>query len=900
MPRSELTAPVESSSARGNAGETGEDCIAILVRWCWRLAAVMVVVTALSTDGHAQDGRITGVVRGSGGQPLPGARISATNSVTRATSNTTTAADGRYILSGLPAGPYTVSATVLGYRRAFRSDVQVPSATSVDFALEWAPLSLQAVTVTATLREQELSDVPFSIAAPTASVLRERGAEDLEAVAANVASFSVQNLGPGQSQVALRGASAGQIARDQPGVKESVGIYLDDSPISLSLFTPDMDLFDVARVEVLRGPQGTLFGTGSLSGTVRYITNQPEPGVNSVFGETGGHWVAGGAAGATVKLGMNVPLSERVAGRLAVFHNRLAGWQDAVRKDLSLDENINGGERTGARAALRIAPTERLTITPRLVFQNAQINGWNRTDTFNILANPYTTSRPAVTLGDRKLFIATDEPYRDDFVLGDLALRYDFGAVNVTSITSYLWRDIVVTRDGGALYASIVGGTIGMPEAIYTLDAPFDDKTGVSVWTQEVRLAGGGDRVKWLLGGFYARADRDYGQSVRAPGFEAATGAPTQGTYAARDELFFSDLAYELRQAAVFAEGTVTVGDRLDLTAGMRYYDFSEHREQVFDGFFVGLISQPGSTNASGVAPRFIASLRATDAVTLNAQASRGFRLGGINDPLNTPICTPQDLATFSGRDSWNDETAWNYEVGTRAALMHGRVSLNLSAFYMDISDLQLTVTAGSCSSRLIYNVPARSRGAEIEFAAAPSRHFDFSVSGSFNDSEVRSTVTSTDTAGNVTVVGGIQDGNRLPSVPRVKIAAAVTYRHELGSGAQGSLTGTVQHIGSRYTLMEDLAAGFGTVNLDSFAPNTIGGPLTQQSFQFDPELPAYTLMNLRVAVARGNWETALFINNLTDTRAFLALDRERGTLARVGYLTNQPRTVGVSLRFEY
>lgn len=859
---------------------------------------VTAVIFAGPTYALGQDGQITGIVRGASGQPLTAARVTATHSATRETKSTTTSADGAYNLSGLAAGTYAVSAALFGYRWASRSEVRVPGATSVDFALELLPL--QAVTVTAMLREQEVGEVPFSVAAPTASVLRERGAENIEAIAANVAGLSVQNLGPGQSQVAVRGASSGQVARDQPGVKESVGAYLDDSPISLSLFTPDMDLFDVARVEVLRGPQGTLFGAGSLSGTVRYITNQPELGVSSVFGEIGGHQVGGGSPGANVKLGMNVPLGERVAGRMTVFHNRLGGWQDAVRKDHNIDENINGGERTGVRAALRFVPNERFTITPRLVFQQVEMDGWNRTDTFNILANPYTTSRGPVTLGERSLFIATNEPFRDDFVLGDVNLRYHFGGMDLTSITSYTWRDILVTRDGGALYASIVGGDIGMPEEVYALDAPFDDRTRLNVWAQEARLTGGTDRAKWLFGGFYSRARRDYGQSVRAPGFEGATGIPTQGTYAERDELFFSDLGYDLKQTAVFGEGTVNVGARLDLTGGLRYYNFTEDRDQVFDGFLVGLVSQPGSTKASGVAPRFIASFKATDAITFNAQASRGFRLGGINDPLNLPICTRQDSVTFSGRDSWRDEKAWNYEVGAKGAFMQGRAWLTLSVFHMDIEDLQLTVTAGSCSSRLVYNVPAVSRGAEIEFAAAPSPSFDFSVSATFNDSEVRSTVTSTDADGNVTIVGGILQGNRLPSVPRLQVAAATTYRRELGTGAQGFLTGTVQHIGSRYTLMEDLAAGFGTVDMNSFAPNTIGGPLTQDLFTFNPKLPGYTLMNLRVGVIRANWETAVFINNLTDTRALLALDRERGTLARVGYLTNQPRTVGINLRFDY
>jgi iron complex outermembrane recepter protein len=872
---------------------------------CLTLVTLAAVLSGATAYAQTPSGRITGVVRDARGAAREAARITVTNNVTGATRSTTTAIDGAYSVSGLPPGVYTVSVSLFGFRRNVRTDVQVAGDAAVDIVLE--PLPLQAVVVTATLREQELADVPFSIAAPTASMLRERGAENIEAVAANVAGFSVQNLGPGQSQVAIRGASSGQIARDQPGVKESVGAYLDDSPISLSLFTPDLDLFDVARVEVLRGPQGTLFGSGSLSGTVRYITNQPELGVRSTFGEVGGTWIGGGDGGANVKLGGNVPLGDRTAARVAVYHNRLGGYMDAVQPNLSVKKNVNTGNRTGVRAALRFAPNNRFSITPRVVFQKVEMDGWNRIDTFNILANPYTTSRPAVTLGERRLFTQIAEPFTDDFLLGDVNLRYDFGRLNLTSITSYTHRDVLVVRDAGALTSSITGGSIGLPEDVYTLNAPLDDATQSRVLTQEVRFAGGGGRGRWLVGGFYSKNDRDYGQSLIVSGFQAATDIPTQGLRAARDELFFSDLAYDLKQMAFFGEGTVRVTDRLDLTAGLRYYSFDEDRQQVFDGIFAhdntgtAVVSVPGSTNADGLAPRFIASFRPTDGLTLNAQVSQGFRLGGINDPLNVPLCTSQDLATFSGRDSWKNETAWNYEVGAKSQWMGGRVSLNLSAFYMDIRDLQLTVTAGSCSSRLIFNVPkAVSRGAEIELAAAPNDNFDFSVSATFNDSELRSTLTSTSSSGQVSVVSGIEKGNRLPSVPRVQAAAAVTLRRPLRSGAQAFLTGTYNHVGSRFTQIDDHVPGIGSVNLNSFAPNTIGGPLTTSTFTFDPELPAYNLVNVRVGVSRASWQTALFVHNLTDERAFLALDRERGLRARVGYLTNQPRTFGVSLGFQY
>jgi iron complex outermembrane recepter protein len=747
-----------------------------------------------------------------------------------------------------------------------------------------------------------VGDVPFSIAAPTEDVLRARGVENIEGVAANVAGFSVQNLGPGQSQVAMRGVSAGQVVRDQPGVKEQVGAYLDDSIISLSLFTPDIDLFDVGRIEVLRGPQGTLFGAGSLSGTVRYISNQPELGVTKWFGEFGGSKIGGGSAGGNAKFGFNLPLGDKAALRVAAYYSRLAGYIDAVQPDLTVNEDVNTGDRVGIRASARFAPNDKLTITPRLVFQKVEMDGWNRIDVFNILANPFTTTRPAVTLGERQQFTQTGEPFRDDFLLHDLNLRYDFGDVDLTSITSYTHRDVLVVRDATALTASITGGSIGLPANAYTIDAPLDDDTFARVWTQELRLAGGKERFQWVVGGFYSDNKRDYGQSLLVSGFESITGIPTAGRFGAgRDVLFFSDLHYKLKQFAGFGEGTLAVDDKLSLTAGLRYYDFEEDRTQVFDGIFADPGGAPAATNANGFAPRFIASYKANQNVNLNAQVSRGFRLGGINDPLNVPLCTPADLATFSGRGSWKDETAWNYEVGAKSRVMGGRGSFNIAAFNMEISDLQATVTAGSCSSRVIFNVPkARSRGLEVELAGAPNSNFDFSISGSFNDSKLRSTLNSTAPGGAVSVVSGIEDGNRLPTVPKIQLAAAATYQWQVVQDALAYVTGTFQHTGSRFTQIGDQDPSFGTVNLLSFAPNTIGGPLRATTFTFDPELPAYDILNLRVGVLRGKWDVSLFGNNLSDERAFLAIDQERGTRARVGYLTNQPRTFGFTVRMNF
>ncbi len=787
-----------------------------------------------------------------------------------------------------------LAALALALPAAAQEDEQPESGEVPEFAEE------VTVRVTARKREENLQSVPFSMAAPTQQTLRNRGARSIEDVSANVAGFSVQNLGPGQSQIAIRGVSAGQIVRDQPGVKEQVGVYLDESVVSLSLFTPDIDLFDMSRVEVLRGPQGTLFGSGSLSGTVRYITNQPQLGVLEGTGELGFDALSAGGFGNNTKVALNVPLGAAAAARVTAYNTMLGGFMDAVQPDGSIGEDVNSGRRTGARVAVLVQPNERFSITPRVMYQDVSMDGWNRIDVYNILANPFTTTRPAFALGERQLFTQFDEPYGDQFMLGDVKVEYDFGHVLLTSITSVTNRDVEVVRDSTALAASVAGGTIGLPEHVYTLDAPLIDTTTAEAVTEELRLSGAAGRVDWVGGLFYSSARRRYGQNLPITGFEAASGIPTRGEHAARDELFWSNLLYDFDQLALFGEVSVAVTERFHLTGGLRWYDFDEQRMQTFDGIYAEAGTSHGDIAARGVAPRVIASYDVTGSTQVNAQVSKGFRLGGINDPLNTPVCTPRDLETFGNRDTWEDEQLWNYEAGAKSTFLGGRGTLNVSGFYMDIRNLQATVTAGSCSSRIIFNVPeSRSAGMELELAAQPTPLFDFAVAASVADGRLQSTLESFDADGSSTgIIAGIEAGKRMPTTPLVQATAAATWRWLMG-GWVGYLSGTFQHVGSRYTQIGDQAAGFGTVDLLAL-PNTIGGPLTQSTFAFDPELPAYNILNVRVGVLDGVWDIAFFIHNVTDERAFLALDQERGTLARVGFLTNPPRRFGVATRFDF
>lgn len=763
------------------------------------------------------------------------------------------------------------------------------------------PTLTDEVVVTARKKEETVQDVPFSIAAPTESQLRDRGAETMEDVSVNVAGFTVQNLGPGQSQVAMRGISSGQIVRDQPGVKEQVGVYLDESVISMSLFTPDIDLFDISRVEVLRGPQGTLFGSGSLSGTLRYISNQPKLGVSESVGELTLSSISEGSTGGSFKYAGNIPMGTTAALRVAAYYTGYGGYIDAVQPNLRLNEDVNSGNRFGGRVAFRVEPSDRLTITPRILYQKVDMDGWNRVDEYNILANPFTTSRPAVNLGNRRQFIQLDEVFTDEFLLGDLNIAYDFGGATLTSITSYTDRDVLVIRDAGALTSSITGGSIGLAENIYTIDSPLDDATQAQGFTQEVRLSGSRAGFDWVTGLFYGSSTRDYGQSLLVSGFETLSGIPTAGTKgAARDVLYFSDLSYDFKQLALFGEVTLAITNRLDVTGGVRYYDFEEDRTQTFDGIFADPIDSAGSTTADGFAPRVMLSFELSDATRLNGQISKGFRLGGINDPLNRPLCQAQDVATFGGLTTWKDEEVWNYEVGSKSRIMDGRGAFNVAAFQMDISDLQATITAGTCSSRKILNVPeARSRGVEVEFELAPNESFDFAISGSFTNAELTSTVTAPDSQGVQRIIAGIEEGNRLPTTPEFQMAAAATYRWNMSRGWLGYGTGVYQHVGSRFTQIGDQAPGFGSVTLDGFNGD-IGGPYTQSTFTFDPELPAYDIVNLRLGLLIAKLDLALFVNNVTDEEAHLALDQERGSRGRVGYLTNSPRTIGISTRLNF
>lgn len=768
---------------------------------------------------------------------------------------------------------------------------------------------IDEIIVTAQKREAALQDVPFSVAAMSDSQIRDTGTGNIAELSRNIAGLTITDLGAGQSQVSIRGVSAGQVVRDLVGgVKESVGVYLDESPISQALFTPDLDFFDLERFEVLRGPQGTLFGAGSSSGTLRYITRAPQLGEFEGAAEANLYSGTDTDVGGGIKAALNVPMGDIAALRLVGYYDEMAGFIDSYYPGRNVREDVNSGEKIGGRVTLLIQPNENIAITPRIVYQKLETDGYPRIDFYNILGNPFTTTQPAVDPGERGQVTQLTEGIDDEFLLADLKMEFGLGAVTLTSVTSYTDRDVLVLRDASQLSGSVTYQLGGTPDEV-RFNSPLHDTTNLKALSQELRLASSGEgKFEWLVGAFYQDIERDYGQDLPTPGYDAFLTRiglpPSSGFNAPPDTPYYSTVDFDFKQMALFGEATVHFNDQWALTGGIRYYDFDEDRVLTFAGVFAdqGYTDEPGSTSSDGFSPRAILTYTPNDDVLLSAQVSRGFRLGGINDPLNVTLCDPLsgDLETYDGHPTFDDETNTNYEIGAKTRLADGRVTFNAAVFYSDIDDLQVIADAGSCSSRIVLNAQAESIGAEIELLARPTPNWDLGLSATYIQAEI--TESRFTAAG--TPIAGIRDGNRLPTSPEFQGAASATYNWEFNSQLEGFANLTYQYVGASWTQLADQEPPFGCVGVVTGCAGAPGffafGDPTITGFRFDTELPSYDIGNFRVGVRGAQWEAAVFLNNIWDERAFLSVDRERGTRARVGYLTNTPRTYGLSLHFDF
>ena len=769
---------------------------------------------------------------------------------------------------------------------------------------------LQEVVVTATRRDSSIMDVPFSVNVQSEQDIQRLNTFNLEDLSRNVAGLAIQNLGPGQSVVNIRGVSSGQIVRDQPGVKEQVGIYLDDTPISLSLFTPDIDLYDVSRVETLRGPQGTLFGSGSIGGTVRYITNQPQLNVNEAKAQLDLNTIDGGSNGGHFKTAFNAPIGEKAAVRVVTYGTQYAGFIDALREGGGVNNDVNDGDRWGGRIAFLWQPTSKLSVTPRILYQNIDMGGFNREEFFNLFANPYSsnTIRPG-QLGRRQQFLMMNETFEDETMILDNVIKWKFNnLLEATYVVSYTKRDLLVSRDTSALTGSVgispLAGA-GFPEDKVSLPSNLRDTTDVEQMTHEIRFSSNNKSAfQWLAGVFYSNINRAYSQRLPTPGYDvvidttlgAGTSDAARNGFSDRDSPYVSDLTYDLRQVAVFGEATYTFFDRLGLTAGLRWYDWKEDKTFKSGGVFSNSAAQSQNVTVSsdGFAPRFMASYDVTDHVAVNAQASRGFRLGGVNDPLNQLLCGSA-YNTYRGFQKFKDETLWNYEVGVKSSFK--RITLNGSFFYIDIDNLGVNVDAGACSSRVTISVPeAHTMGGELELSVQPMDSLLVTFAGSYVQAEFDSTITNPDTGA---VVDGIKDGNRIPSVPDWQLSASATYT------LPGILRANESYVSTSWQFVGDRITQSGDQESTKFPPGQSFAGLTLSdrrdlNFRDRMELDAYHLLNLSTGLVYDSWEFMFYVRNVADENPKLSFDRERGGRARLAYRVGQPRTFGLLTRIYF
>ena len=293
---------------------------------------------------------------------------------------------------------------------------------------------------------------------------------------------------------------------------------------------------------------------------------------------------------------------------------------------------------------------ENITITPRLVYQEVEQTA--STDRKSTTSTPTRSRRrgPAVTFDERQQFLLLDEEFEDETLIADLTASFGFGGVDLTSVTSYIDRDILVSRDASALTGS-VSVDLGFPAAGVLLPSNLVDTTDLKTFTQELRLSSTGEGpFQWLIGGFYADINRNYAQRLPTPGYDAFTdarfGAGTSAAVANGFPLnspYNADLPYDIKQKALFGEASYDITEALTATAGLRYYDFKEKRSFTSGGLFSNGDNQIDETKSDGFSPRLLLSYEATDEVIVNLQASKGFRLGGVNDPLNEGLCSAQD-----------------------------------------------------------------------------------------------------------------------------------------------------------------------------------------------------------------------------------------------------------------
>jgi iron complex outermembrane receptor protein len=742
--------------------------------------------------------------------------------------------------------------------------------------------SLQEVVVTAERRESTVQKTPFSITAISGPQLQARGIESLEDLATETAGIEVRSAGPGQTEYDMRGLTS------SGGSSATTGFYLNDVPLASPAqpFTGhvaiDPDLFDLNRVEVLRGPQGTLYGAGSMGGTVRLVTNEP---VMNKF-EAAAQGTISGTSGGGPNYGgsvmVNIPLvDDRLALRIVGTDKYNDGWIDRIVEQpfpigptgacgyqtctrgnvlagpvVASDPRSNWERLTGGRASLLFQATDDLSVELMGMYQSISMGAFSEVD-----------DPPGVDLLNHYQPFNDPEPFEDTFRVAVADVNYDMKFAKLTSTTSYWNRDSVWSSDVSENWQNFNATVFGFTPFI---NAPYynDDPSHQS--SEELRLTSEGDgEFQWVVGGFYSNFGSAFIQYIANPAYGAiSTGGPAANPLGI---LYQANEPYYMKQYAAFAETSYQILDSLKATVGIRWYRFNSEQ----DGKQAGVVTISGNAtpsyatveaNQSGANPKVNLSYAPNRNLTVYAQAAKGFRPGGVNVPVS-PACTVQPSPSYA------PDSLWDFEGGEKARFLDGRVVVNADYYYIIWNKVQEELDQ-VCGYPFTTNAgTAVSYGPEFELNADVTPELSFSLSGTYTQAYLRS-VAAGEAGTTIGATTTLTPGLRLDNVPHYTVNTSASYSVP---------------VSDRYKLLGRITA-------------SVIGPQYDISY-YTQKLGGYTLLNARVGLLGGALVPYLFVDNLTNRHAVVTINTQEWAIGNPSFdrdAITTPRTFGLDLQYKF
>jgi len=706
--------------------------------------------------------------------------------------------------------------------------------------------SLEDIVVTATKREERLMDVPASLVAETGIELSHRGATQLQDIIDNTPGLYNSAPGPAQqAKITIRGVTTGTFN----GLQQStVALLYDDTPVDPGADgagTTNLRVVDIDHVEVLRGPQGTLFGSGSLSGAIRYVTAKPDLMASMARAEITAATTEQGAGSYNGNLVLNTPLIDgKLAVRSVAYYYNDGGFINDPRTNRG---NINSTQTEGARIAARWRPNDRLTADFTLMAQESVDNSSaSALDPTPAGGSHFQTDGISETV------------YRSSNRIFSLNLDYQFDHASLVSNSTYHRR---TGRNDGNEYAFVP--LISFLASGFT---SFEQGAGQATFfvngdyvTEELRLASKGTGpLRWTVGGFYLNATGDLSQENSSDLVIPYIGTGTMV------DLVSSTKQKEL---AAFGEASYTLG-KLELTAGLRASHTTLDYHAVTGGF-LAVFGGPYHLedfheNDKPLTPHYSISYHMNPDTTMYASASRGFRIGGVNI-----------TSGVGGRESpktYGPDNLWNYEVGVKGHGLGGRMAYALSVYDIDWKSIQVSLS-NNFGNYTGNAGRAHLTGVEGQLDAHATRWLDVGVSGSWARNKIKEGVD-----GLITAIGviDVKAGDRLPAAPQRQLSAFLQGNFQAFGGHDAYARLGAHYVGEAFTGFAGAGSRFGD----------------------------YTEADLRLGVHVGTTEFIAFVSNLTDVKGKQsALDAQSlGPITFNGQYAYyvRPRTVGLTLRTEF